>query len=171
MKATSHLATTLFRLEQVTEASELRRHIFEVRNRTLDPDHLELDEAKVMPESADFDVHETEDSELCMNDRVGPSKIELVDMLAGRPGWRLEPSLTPGVRPLWCFVVGGKIDLSLAVDGSSISLYVMDTDTEIVFRDTDELTTWLRAHRAAALQEPTSHHPGKSGFRKLFEWS
>jgi len=105
-----------------------------------------------------------------MDDGVGPSKIELVDMLSGRPGWRLEPSLTPGATPLWCFGVGGKIDLSVAVDGSSISLYVMDTDTQIVCRDTDELTKWLRTHRAAALQEPSTH-PGKSGFRKLFEWS
>lgn len=38
MKATSHLATTLFQLEEVPEACELRRHIFEVRNRTLGPD-------------------------------------------------------------------------------------------------------------------------------------
>ena len=169
MKATSHLATTLFRLDRVAEADELRRHVSEVRNRTSGPDHRpRLEEAEVRLELADPGVPETEESSL--DDGVGPPKIELVDLLGDRPGWRLEPSLTPGVKPLWCFVVGAKIDLSLAVDGSSISLYVTDTDTEVVLRDTDELTTWLRTHRPAALQAPTTH-PGKSGFRKLFEWS
>jgi len=48
----------------------------------------------------------------------------------------------------------------------------METDEEIVFTDADELTTWLRTHRAEALQEPATRSPGsKSRFRKLFEWS
>jgi hypothetical protein len=48
----------------------------------------------------------------------------------------------------------------------------METDEEIVFKDADELTTWLRTHRAEALQEPASRPPsGKSRFRKLFEWN
>ena len=107
-----------------------------------------------------------------MNDQAGPSTNELVDLLVGRPGWRLEPRSTPGATPLWCFVFGGKIEFSVTAEGGSIHLYVMETDEEIVFKDADELTTWLRAHRAEALQEPTARSPaGKSRFRKLFEWS
>ncbi len=38
MKTTSHLAATLFDMGQVPEACELRRRVFDVRNRTLGPD-------------------------------------------------------------------------------------------------------------------------------------
>jgi len=68
MKTTSHLATTLFLLGQVTEACELRRRILDVRTRTWGPDNLttlsslenlantlqwidEVDEAKVTYEN------------------------------------------------------------------------------------------------------------------------
>ena len=106
-----------------------------------------------------------------MSDQAGPSGNEVVNLLGGRPGWRLEPRSTPGATPLWCFVFGGKIEFSVTADGDSIHLYVMDTDEEIVFKDADELTTWLRTHRAEALREPDSRpSPGKSRFRKLFEW-
>ena len=57
-------------------------------------------------------------------------------------------------------------------DRDAIHLYIMETDQEIVFKDADELTAWLRSNRAEAMQEPTaSAAPGKSRFRKLFEWS
>jgi hypothetical protein len=106
-----------------------------------------------------------------MSDRVGQTGNELVDLIGGRPGWRLEPRSTPGATPVWCFVFGGKIEFSVTADADSIHLYVMETDGEIVFKDADELMTWLRTHRAEALQEPASRPPpGKSRFRKLFEW-
>ena len=95
----------------------------------------------------------------------------MVDLLGGRPGWRLEPRSTPGATPLWCFVAGGKIEYSVTADGTSIRLYVMETDQEIVFPDAGELTTWLRTNRPEALQEPTSRPSGTSRLRKLFEWS
>ena len=38
MKTTSHLATTLFQLGEMTESCEFRKHISDVRNRTLGPD-------------------------------------------------------------------------------------------------------------------------------------
>jgi hypothetical protein len=47
----------------------------------------------------------------------------------------------------------------------------MESDEEIVFKDADELTTWLRTHRPEALREQASPSPRKSRFRKLFEWS
>ncbi len=107
-----------------------------------------------------------------MSERVGPTKNELVDLFGGRPGWRLEARSTPGATPLWCFVVGGKIEFSVTRDRDTIHLYVMETDQEIVFKDADELTAWLRSNRAEAIQEPIAGPTsGKSRFRSLFEWS
>ena len=106
-----------------------------------------------------------------MNDRVSPSKDEVVDLLGGRPGWRLEPRSTPGATPLWCFVAAGKIEYSVTADGGSVRLYVMETDQEIVFKDAGQLTAWLQTNRPEALQEPASRPTGPSRLRKLFEWS
>ena len=105
-----------------------------------------------------------------MSGRLGPSRSELVDLFGGRPGWRLEPRSTPGSTPLWCFVFAGKIEFSVSTDGDAIHLYVMETDEELVFKDEDELTTWLRTHRAEALREPVARQSGKSRLRKFFEW-
>jgi hypothetical protein len=79
--------------------------------------------------------------------------------------------LTPGVPPIWCFRAGGKIDFSVVVEGSSLRLFVRDTEAEIVFTHTDELTTWLRTNRPAALQDPTAAPTVRSRFRKFVEWS
>ena len=107
-----------------------------------------------------------------MSERGGRTKNELIDLFGGRPGWRLEARSTPGATPLWCFVVAGKIEFSVTRDQDAIHLYIMETDREIVFKDADELTAWLRSNRAEAMQEPTAGAvPGKSRFRKLFEWS
>jgi hypothetical protein len=106
-----------------------------------------------------------------MNKRAGPSTNELVDLLTGRPGWRLEARSTPGATPLWCFVFAGKIEFSVTVDSGSIRLYVMDTDQELVFPDEAGLTTWLRENRVEALQDPVARPSRKSRFRKMTEWS
>jgi hypothetical protein len=106
-----------------------------------------------------------------MTGRVGPEKSELVDLLGGRPGWRLEPRSTPGATPLWCFVFGGKIEFSVTADSDSISLYLMETDQEIAFKDADGLSAWLRSNRAEALREPETRGTRKSRFRKFTEWS
>ena len=105
-----------------------------------------------------------------MNDQAGPSTNELVDLLVGRPGWRLEPRSTPGASPLWCFVFGGKIEFSVTIEGGSIHLYVMDTDQEIVFKDADALMAWLRNNRVEAAQESVSRPTRRSRFRKMTEW-
>ena len=99
-----------------------------------------------------------------------PSTNEILDLLGGRPGWRLEPRSTPGTTPLWCFVFNGKIEFSVTVDGESVRLYVMETDQEIVFDDADGLMAWLRANRAEAVLEPVPPGTKKSRFRKITEW-
>jgi hypothetical protein len=102
-----------------------------------------------------------------------PSTNELLDLLLGRPGWRLEPRSTPGATPLWCFVDNGKIEFSVTVDAGSVHLYVMETDQEIVFDDGDALMAWLRANRAEAALDPEQPGQGqkrKSRFRRITEW-
>ena len=76
-----------------------------------------------------------------------------------------------GAGPLWCFVFNGKIEYSVAVDRGIIHLYVMETDQEIVFADSDELMGWLRSNRAEAAQEPAAHVPAKPRLRRFMEWS
>ena len=106
-----------------------------------------------------------------MSEQPSHSGHDLVDLIGGRPGWRLEPRSTPGSTPVWCFVFGGKIEYSVTADAGSIHLYVMETDQEIQFKDADGLMTWLRTHRAEAVQEPAPRlSSGKSRLRKLFEW-
>jgi len=59
--------------------------------------------------------------------RTNDMRQDVVDLLRGRPGWRLEPRTTPGASPVWCYVVGGQIEFSVAVEDGVIRLYVMDT--------------------------------------------
>jgi hypothetical protein len=101
----------------------------------------------------------------------GLSANDVEELLGLRPGWRLEPRATPGAGPLWCFVVNGKIEFSVTVEGGSIHLYVMDTDQELVFRDADALMAWFRVNRAEAAQEPAPRVPLKSRGRRFMEWS
>jgi hypothetical protein len=95
---------------------------------------------------------------------------EVLDLLGGRPGWRLEPRSTPGTSPLWCFVSNGRIEFSVTADAGAIRLYVMDTDREIVFPDADELMAWLRANRSEAALDPVPRRSAKSRLRRFTEW-
>lgn len=106
-----------------------------------------------------------------MNDRVWPLPNEFVDLLGGRPGWRLEPMSTPGSPSAWCFVFDGKVEFSVTANSGSILLYVMATDQEIVFEDRDAFTTWLRDHRPEALQERVASLPTWSRLRSIFKWN
>lgn len=101
----------------------------------------------------------------------GPSTNDILELLGGRPGWRLEPRSTPGTTPLWCFVFNGKIEFSVTADSESVRLYVMDTDQEIVFDDGEGLMAWLRSNRAEAVQEPEQRRTRKSRFRRITSWS
>jgi hypothetical protein len=105
-----------------------------------------------------------------MGQRASHTRKQIVDLLEGRPGWRLEPRTTPGATPLWCFVEGGEIEFSVTAEKDLVRLYVMATDQEIVFADPEQLTTWLQTHRPAAMQEVPRGPDGKARLRKLFEW-
>ena len=102
---------------------------------------------------------------------AGPSTIDFEELFGLRPGWRLEPRSTPGAGPLWCFVVNGKIEFSVTVEGGSIHLYVMETDQEIVFPDADALMAWLRDNRAEAAREPAERVPWKARGRRFMQWN
>jgi len=99
------------------------------------------------------------------------STNDLLNVLVGRPGWRLEPRSTPGATPLWCFVFNGRIEFSVTVEAGSIRLYVMDTDQEIVFDNGEGLMAWLRANRAEALLEPQAPGAKKSRLRRFTKWT
>jgi hypothetical protein len=100
----------------------------------------------------------------------GPSTNEIRDLLVGRPGWRLEPRATPGATPLWCFVFNGKIEFSVTVEEGSVRLYVMETDQDMQFADSEGLMAWLGANRAEAVLEPVPRATKKSRLRKLTRW-
>ena len=106
-----------------------------------------------------------------MGRRADHARTELVELLEGRPSWRLEPRATPGATPLWCFVSGGQTQLSVTAEDGAIRLYVMATDEELVFGSAEDLAAWLRAHSDEALQERPPRLAGKARFRRYFEWS
>ncbi len=105
-----------------------------------------------------------------MGRRTVEVRKEIVELLEGRPGWRLEPRTTPGATPLWCFVSEGEIEFSVAAEDGVIHLYRMATDEEFAFRDAEALTAWLRVHRDDALQERPPRPEGKQRARRFFEW-
>ncbi len=197
MRTVSHLATTLFQLERVSEACDLRRQIYEVRNRILGPEDPatlssleslvamlrwlgEPEESlatyqKLLDTSRGGDQGETsgqakDDMGLRTTSRVAPTRDDLVDLLSGRPGWHLETSLTPGVPPIWCFRSGAKIEFSVAVDRNAIQLYDQETSAEMIFDDTDDLRAWLSANRPEALRAPATSPTWGARMRKFGEW-
>lgn len=95
---------------------------------------------------------------------------EIVDLLGGLEGWRLEPRTTPGASPLWCFLSDGKIVFSVSVDGPAIVLYQMDTDEEVTFPSRGALVAWLEEHRPESLQQVPPRAKESKRFRRFFEW-
>ncbi len=97
-------------------------------------------------------------------------RTEVLDLVNGRPGWRLEPRTTPGASPLWCFVVDGEIDLSVSVEDGAIQLYIMATDQDVVLPDSDALTAWMLEHRPQAMQEAQRKPRGKIRAKSMVQW-
>jgi hypothetical protein len=102
--------------------------------------------------------------------RADQPRQHLVDLLKGRPGWRLEPRTTPGATPLWCFVANGRVVYSVTAEGGVIRLYIMESDEEVAFRDVTGLTAFLQEHRPEAMQDVPDHPKGKKRAKKFFEW-
>jgi hypothetical protein len=102
--------------------------------------------------------------------RADRPRQQLVDLLRGRPGWRLEPRTTPGATPLWCFVANGRVEYSVTAEGGVIRLYIMDSDEEVAFRDSVGLTAWLQEHRPEAMLDAPVRPDGTKRARKFFEW-
>ena len=73
-------------------------------------------------------------------DRVGAA-------LTARPGWRYEPSTTPGGAPSWCLVDEGEIELSVSVEGDAISIYRPDPEAEVAVDGIPALLMWMDQHQ------------------------
>ena len=102
--------------------------------------------------------------------RANQPRQLLVELLRGRPGWRLEPRTTPGATPLWCFVANGRVEYSVTAESGVIRLYIMESDEEVTLRDTDGLTAWLQEHRPEAMQDTPARPNGRKRAKKFFEW-
>jgi hypothetical protein len=73
-------------------------------------------------------------------DRVGAA-------LTAHPGWRYEPSTTPGGAPSWCLVDEGEIELSVSVEGDAISIYRPDPEAEVAVDGIPALLMWMDQHQ------------------------
>ena len=92
------------------------------------------------------------------------------ELLRHRPGWRLQAMSTPGLPPQWCFGSGGQADLSIAIDGDSISVYVVEQDRDVALGSTEELAAWLKANKPEAFKDPKESAGGKLKRGRLFDW-
>jgi hypothetical protein len=63
--------------------------------------------------------------------------------LQTRPGWRYEPSTTPGAHPSWCLDVDGQFLLSVTVIDGVHSVYFPNEDREIDFASQEALLAWV----------------------------
>ncbi len=66
--------------------------------------------------------------------------------LKDRPGWRYEPSTTPGAQPSWCLTADGEILLSVTVIDGIHSVYLPNEDLEIDFDTRERLVAWIDAN-------------------------
>jgi len=70
--------------------------------------------------------------------------------LGPRPGWRLEPSSSPGGPPAWCRYDSGKLALSIDVGDSGLAVYEPEWDRVTPLADVAALLAWLTAHERPA---------------------
>ncbi len=63
--------------------------------------------------------------------------------LKRRPGWRYEPSTTPGAHASWCLDPNGEFLLSVTVIDGVHSVYLPNEDREIDFDNKDSLIAWI----------------------------
>jgi len=65
--------------------------------------------------------------------------------LTKRPGWRYEPSTTPGGPASWCLDPAGQILYSVNVVDGTILLYVPSEDWEVPIDSLEGLLRWIDA--------------------------
>jgi hypothetical protein len=82
----------------------------------------------------------------------------------------LQAMSTPGLPPQWSFGSGGQTDLSIAIDGGSISVYVVEEDRDVALGGTEELVTWLKANQPQAFKDRKESVGGKLKRGRLFDW-
>ena len=58
-------------------------------------------------------------------------RAQVDELLRRRPGWKLQAMATPGLPPAWCYGSGGQAELSVATDGGSIRIYVVEKDIDV----------------------------------------
>lgn len=97
-------------------------------------------------------------------------RTEVDELLRHRPGWRLQAMSTPGLPPQWCFGSGGQADLSIAIDGDSISVYVVEQDRDVALGGPEGLVAWLKANKPEAFKDPKESAGGKLKRGRLFDW-
>jgi len=95
---------------------------------------------------------------------------QVADVLRGRPGWTFQASPTPGAPPVWCYVEGTQVELSVTVDDGDVRIYLEDTDEDVVVADADGLVAWLQANAAAALGHPKDGLRQRLKAGRLFSW-
>ncbi len=73
---------------------------------------------------------------------------EVSHALSERPGWALEPAVTPGQAPSWCYGSGGVTELSVGVVDEKVFVYLVERDQELDLADVDTLTSWLDSNES-----------------------
>lgn len=72
-------------------------------------------------------------------------------LLRSRPGWRYEPSTTPGAEPSWCLDPGGEVTLSVCILDGKICVFRPDIDRELYLASLEALSAWIEANEARYL--------------------
>jgi hypothetical protein len=96
---------------------------------------------------------------------------EVDELLRRRPGWILQAIATPGVPPVWCFGFGAGTELTVGVDGSSICVYLMNSEREVLLGSTTELVAWLQDYAPESIQDVQGGTANRLSKRaRFFEW-
>jgi hypothetical protein len=95
---------------------------------------------------------------------------EIAQLLRRRPGWTVQAVPTPGAPQVWCFGSGGATELSVTTANGSIDVYIVNTDENVTLGTTDLLVTWLKTHKAEALQDQREGVIDRLKRRRFFRW-
>ncbi len=77
---------------------------------------------------------------------------------------------TPGLPPAWCYGSGGQAEVSVATDGGSISIYVVEKDIDVTVESTNDLAAWLKAYKPEAFRDPKDGFGDKLKRGRILDW-